>query len=136
MGKKKSKKKINALLEGEIGKARALGYELKPIKSEVAIYDSKSAYGFCKESRGKCTIVLSSFMRKRPKAEIKAVLMHEVLHAVKGNKGHGPEWKACVREVKNTFDYKGFEDCHLCEHPYSKKRPAPKKRKKEAGSDV
>lgn len=130
MSKKKSKENINLLLQTEIEKAQSLGFNLYLIDAEVYYTDSERMYGCCKHYRNnRCVIILAKWMRTHKKSEISAVLMHEVLHAVVGNKGHGKEWKNCVRQVCLTFSYKGYEDCHLCEHPYSKIRPRPRKRK-------
>lgn len=131
--KKKQKSEINDLLRTEISRADMMGFDLLPTDSEVRYTDTGSAYGYCKrDRRGNCTIYLAKFMRKRHKKEISAVLMHEVLHTLKDSRGHDKAWRDAVCQVKDTFSYGGYEDCHLCEHPYSKNRPAPSKRKKSA----
>ena len=131
MSEKKSKDEIDELLQKEIVKAEALSLILNSIDSHVVYCDTTRFYGQLRIRGRKCQVVLAKFMRKRPKKEISAVLMHEICHAQTNAKGHDEIWRSGVRKARKIFSYNGFEDCHLCDHPYSKNRPAPKKHKKK-----
>ena len=123
---KKSKQQIEKYLQKEIAKAKGLGIELYDIHPEVRISNSKSTFGTCKkitkEGTTTCYISISSFTRGFKKKEIKAILMHEVLHATVGSKGHDNLWRKGCTLVKGKYFYDKYEKYHLNEHPYSKKR--------------
>lgn len=126
---KKSQEQLNKYLQKEIEKARLLGLELYPINPEVIIGNSETSFGYCAAKANRrtgqiteCKIHLSNFARKLSKKEIKAILMHEVLHAVVGSKGHNSVWKANCKLVKKSYSYGGYEKYHLHEKPYSKNR--------------
>lgn len=130
MSKRISQKKLNKYLQTEIEKAESLGLSLLPIRNSVKVKKLKNVFGCCSiinyTCNGRkeviCEIQLSKFATKLPKNEVKSILMHEVLHAVSGSKGHGKVWKENCKKVKETFSYKGYEEFHLHEKPYSKDR--------------
>lgn len=125
MGKKK-KEQLNKYLNKEISKAKALGISLYEIDPEVYISHSETCFGMNKQyiRNGKvyCRIYLSSFTRYLDKKEIKAILMHEVLHSTVGSKGHDNLWRSGCTLVKQNYSYNKYEKYHLHEHPYSKDR--------------
>ena len=131
MSKKKSKDEVDELLQKEILQAEAINLTLNTIDSHVVYCDTVRFYGQLRIHGRRCQVVLAKFMRKRPKKEIRAVLMHEICHAQIAAHGHDNTWRSGVRIARKEYDYGGFEDCHLCDHPYSKNRPAPKKHKKK-----
>lgn len=127
MGKKKTQEQLNRYLQKEIEKAESLGLKLYPIYPEVIIGQSKTTFGYCSIRQNRsgevsCKIHLSNFVRKFKKKEIKSILMHEVLHAVIGSKGHNAVWKRNCSLVKENFSYGGYEKYHLHERPYSRNR--------------
>lgn len=123
---KKSKEQIEQYLQKEIQKAKSLGIDLYRISPDVRISKSKSTFGTCKrvvrDNETVCYISISSFTRGFKKKEIKAILMHEVLHATVGSKGHDNLWREGCTLVKRSYSYDKYEKYHLNEHPYSKKR--------------
>lgn len=123
---KKSQDQLNKYLQKEISKAQALRLNLCPIHYAVRISKSKKTFGTCTrfqtEDGTVCQIALSNFVRKLDKKEIKAILMHEVLHAQVGSVGHDKIWRDGCTLVRNNFSYQGYEKYHLHKHPYSKNR--------------
>lgn len=127
MGKKKTQEQLNKYLQKEIEKAKSVGLELYPIDPKVFIGNSETTFGYCaiKQTRDGnilCKIHLSNFARKFKKKEIKSILMHEILHAVIGSKGHNEVWKRNCCLIKENFSYGGYEKYHLHERPYSRNR--------------
>ena len=123
---KKTKEQIEKYLQKEICKAEKLGIKLYDISPDVRISKSKSTFGTCKrvmkDGKTTCYVSISSFTRGFKKKEIKAILMHEILHATIGSNGHDKLWrKGCIL-VKEKYSYDKYEKYHLNEHPYSKKR--------------
>lgn len=123
---KKAQEQLNKYLQKEIRKAQSLGLNLYQIVPEVRISKAKGTFGTCTKRQSQngilCTISLSDFVRKLNKKEIKAILMHEVLHAQVESVGHDKVWRNGCTLVRNNFSYQGYEKYHLHKHPYSKNR--------------
>lgn len=115
---------LNILLKEEIEKALALGLELDTIDPIVGIDRSHSHYGCCKYLKNepyKYKIYITKFFLHAPIDEIRTVIMHEVLHTIKGSRGHDKIWKNAAIKVRKFYDYLGG-DYHLCSTPYSQDR--------------
>lgn len=123
---KKTQEQLNKYLQKEIEKAQSLGLNLYQIVPDIRISKAKGTFGTCTKRQSQngilCTISISDFVRKLDKKEIKAILMHEVLHAQIESVGHDKIWRDGCTLVRNNFSYQGYEKYHLHEHPYSKSR--------------
>ena len=108
-----SAKKLNSMLQEEIAKAKACGFKLYSV---LPIEEFPKAVSFfaecCYENATTRKIRVSFFYLNAPEEDIRETLMHEVLHCVVGNHGHGKEWQRCVEIVNEKYGY-GIEV-----HPY------------------
>lgn len=110
------------ILQEEIEKAKAIGIQLKNISPKITLMKQNNFYGYC-DFGSLCKISLNEdFVTHADIMEIRATIMHEVLHATKKSDGHDEFWKQSIRKVLENYTYDGYEDFHLCEKPYSRSR--------------
>ena len=115
---------LNNLLKEERERAISLGLELDTVDSKVSIDRSHSHYACCKYLSGepyKYRIFISRYYLNAPIEEIRTVIMHEVLHTIKGSRGHDALWKNAAIMVRKHYNYVAG-DYHLCDKPYSRDR--------------
>ena len=114
------------LLREEILKALNIGLDIKEIDTKIHIMNDSSCFACIHTARKPCKIEINKiYLKNGSENEIRSTLIHEVCHAIKGSKGHDKLWKQAVKKVKKNYSYGGYEEYHLCEHPYSKDRKAP-----------
>lgn len=111
----------NEILQEEIMKALAVGIPLDVILPGIKLKSFTSRYGDYSPATGQIRLC-KEFVEKAPETEIRAVIMHEVLHSTRGSSGHDSIWRAAVNIVRNAYDYEGYEEFHLSPHPYGKER--------------
>lgn len=110
------------MLQEEIEKAETIGIQLRNISPKITLMNRNNYYGYCDFGRP-CKISLNkSFVTNAEPMEIRATLMHEVLHTTKKSNGHDEFWKRSVKKVLEHYSYNGYEDFHLCDKPYSRER--------------
>ena len=109
------KSKVNEMLNEEIKKVKDIGIVVEPISPVVEYSKSRSTYAVCvrrqKVYNGevyKAYIKMSEYFLGASEIEVRACLMHEVLHACKRSWGcgHGKEWKELARRVNKAYGYK------------------------------
>ena len=96
---------INQKLQKVIKDVEILGYELYPIQENIKLTNGVKTYGCCKRNTRTniCRISISKYLRDE---DLMNTLYHEVLHAIKGAKGHGKLWQKAAKDVEKHYGYK------------------------------
>lgn len=84
------------------------GVEIRPIKRPITINTrAKTRWGCCKckSILGECEIEISSRILRDnvPDDATMGTIIHEILHACKGCKGHGGQWKRYADAVNRKY---------------------------------
>ena len=92
----------------EIVKECVNGVEIRPINRPITINTrAKTRWGCCKykSTAGACTIEISSRILSDdvPDDATMGTIIHEILHACKGCKGHGAQWKRYANAVNKKY---------------------------------
>lgn len=92
----------------EIVKECVNGVEIRPINRPISINTrAKTRWGCCKyrSYTGDCTIEISSRILGDdvPDDATMGTIIHEILHACKGCKGHGAQWKRYANAVNRKY---------------------------------
>lgn len=116
--------KLNEMLQEEITKVESY-YDLLDINPIIQIKKRKNSYGECHKSNGYATITISSYFLEAREEEIRSTILHEVLHCIKGSRGHDYIWKNAANKMLNLYrndtNYYAL-DYHLNPNPYSAER--------------
>lgn len=118
-------KNVHSLLTEEINKVQVLDdLFIGEIVTQVRFIKGSSSYGKCRmiEDNTYQILLNEDFCKIAPEIEIRAVLMHEILHTLDGSSGHDEVWKNGIKRVLSVYSYDGYEDYHLCPSPYSRTR--------------
>lgn len=106
------KARVEEMLQEEIAKAKALGLNIGSISSHIEFPKARSFYGMCHHEQNRYEgksysyyIRISYFFLEASEADIRETLMHEVLHAEKGSKGHGDKWKESAYKANQAYGY-------------------------------
>lgn len=101
-------KNFMAIVEECMCELEMLGIEYGKIKNWEINTRAKNRWGLCKHNPdGTHTISISSRLLADNVADdgAKNTIIHELLHTVKGTKGHGAEWKRLAEIVNSAYGY-------------------------------
>jgi hypothetical protein len=112
---------LNQLLKEEEDRAVGMGFNLRTILPKVKLSNSLSFYGRCQCSNNVCQIYISKHYLNAPIEEIRAVIMHEVLHTIQNSHGHDAVWRNAAIKAQKNYNYLNGE-YHLHSHPMYKGR--------------
>ncbi len=102
------KEELDSLLKLAIKKVEQVGIELeKPIISTVRTYPAKSYFGQCRYDGelDMFRITISDYHLPNGYKAVMNTLLHEVIHACKGSRGHGSQWKEYADIVNREYGY-------------------------------
>ena len=97
---------LNSLLQEAIGEVEAIGITTGKIIPSIELTRATRTFGKCRLIKDNTyTIYISKYFLNNPTAEIKNVLVHEVLHTVKGCMNHGNKWKVLANRMNSKYGY-------------------------------
>ena len=99
--------KLNSLLQEAIKEVEAVGITTGEIDPDIELTRTTRVFGKCRlnNNDNTYTIYISKYFLNNPTAEIKTVLVHEVLHTVEGCMNHANKWKMLADRMNNHYGY-------------------------------
>lgn len=99
---------LDEMLHEAIYQVKNIGIELdKEIIPEVRVYAATSYFGLIRYHRklDKYRVTISEYHLKHGYQPVMETIVHEVLHAAKGAKGHSKQWQQYAAIVNDVYDY-------------------------------